>query len=60
VLGHPFLTSSFGHPVLPVLGEVPVASAMFFDLGVFMTVVGATLLALSAIGRLGPQRDDPA
>jgi hypothetical protein len=27
---------------------------MFFDLGVFMTVVGATLLALSAIGRLGP------
>ncbi len=50
--GHPFLTSSFVHPVLPLIGEVPIASAMFFDLGVFLTVVGATLLALSALGRV--------
>jgi multicomponent K+:H+ antiporter subunit A len=58
VVGHPFLTSTFAHPALPGVGELPVASAMFFDLGVFMSVVGSTLLALSAIGRLGPQRDD--
>ncbi|HWS12470.1 MAG TPA: monovalent cation/H+ antiporter subunit A [Rhodocyclaceae bacterium] len=57
-VGHPFLTSAFGHPVLPAVGEVPIASAMFFDLGVFMTVVGATLMALSAIGRLGPPVKD--
>jgi multicomponent K+:H+ antiporter subunit A len=50
--GYPFLTSSFVHPVLPLVGEVPIASAMFFDLGVFLTVVGATLLALSALGRV--------
>jgi multicomponent K+:H+ antiporter subunit A len=58
VVGHPFLTSTFAHPALPGVGELPVASATFFDLGVFMSVVGSTLLALSAIGRLGPQRDD--
>ncbi len=51
-LAHPFLTSSFWKPTLPVLGQVPITSAMFFDIGVFLTVVGATLLALSSLGRL--------
>jgi multicomponent K+:H+ antiporter subunit A len=51
-LGHPFLTSTFLHPVLPLVGEVPLASALFFDLGVFLTVAGSTMLALSSIGRL--------
>jgi multicomponent K+:H+ antiporter subunit A len=50
--GYPFLTSAFGHPVLPVIGEVPLASASLFDLGVFLTVVGATLLAVLAPGLL--------
>ncbi len=45
VLGYPFLTSTFAHPVLPVIGEVPLASAALFDLGVFMIVVAATMLA---------------
>jgi multicomponent K+:H+ antiporter subunit A len=47
--GYPFLTSHTAHFVLPVLGEVPVASALFFDLGVFTLVVGSTLLILTAI-----------
>jgi multicomponent K+:H+ antiporter subunit A len=50
VLGRPFLTSAFGHPVVPVLGELPLASASLFDLGVYVTVVGATLLMLSVLG----------
>ncbi len=50
VLGRPFLTSAFGHPVLPVLGEVPLATAALFDLGVYITVVGATMLTLSVLG----------
>jgi multicomponent K+:H+ antiporter subunit A len=50
--GYPFLTSSFVHPVLPVVGEVPIASAMFFDLGVFLTVVGSVMVSLSSIARL--------
>jgi hypothetical protein len=33
-----------------VLGEVPLASAALFDLGVYITVVGATLLTLSVLG----------
>jgi multicomponent K+:H+ antiporter subunit A len=55
-LGYPFLTSTFGHPVLPVVGEVPLASAALFDLGVFITVVGATLLALVVPALLGSER----
>jgi len=46
----PFLTSAHGHPVLPLLGEAPLASAAVFDLGVYMTVVGATMLMLSVLG----------
>jgi len=55
-LGYPFLTSTFGHPVWPVVGEVPLASAALFDLGVFVTVVGATLLALIVPALLGTER----
>ncbi len=49
IFGSAFLTSTFGHPTLPLIGEVPLASAAAFDLGVFLTVVGATLLTISAL-----------
>jgi len=48
--GRPFLTSAHGHPVVPVLGELPLATAALFDLGVYVTVVGSTLLMLSVLG----------
>ena len=51
--GAPFLTSAHGHPHVPVLGELPLASAMMFDLGVFMGVLGATMLALTALAQAG-------
>ena len=47
--GYPFLTSHTAHPVVPYLGEIPLASATFFDLGVFLLVVGATMLILTAL-----------
>jgi len=50
VLGRPFLTSAHGHPHVPLLGELPLASAALFDLGVYLTVVGATLLTISVLG----------
>ena len=56
VLGYPFLTSAFLHPVLPIVGEIPIASAAFFDLGVFMIVVAATMLATISPGLL-PESD---
>lgn len=54
VFGYPFLTSTFGYITWPVVGKFEVASAMVFDLGVYLTVIGATLLALVSIGRLSP------
>jgi multicomponent K+:H+ antiporter subunit A len=50
VFGRPFLTSAHGHPTVPVLGELPLATAALFDLGVYITVVGATMLMLSVLG----------
>jgi multicomponent K+:H+ antiporter subunit A len=50
LFGKPFLTSAHGHPSVPLLGELPLASAALFDLGVYITVVGATLLMLSVLG----------
>ena len=51
VLGRPFLTSAFGHPHVPLLGELPLATAALFDLGVYLTVVGSTLLTISVLGQ---------
>jgi multicomponent K+:H+ antiporter subunit A len=52
VFGHPFLTSTFGHLHWPVVGEFELASAMAFDLGVYLVVVGATLLILVYLGQM--------
>jgi multicomponent K+:H+ antiporter subunit A len=49
LLGYPFLTSHAGHVTLPVIGDVHVPSATFFDVGVFSTVLGSTLLILVAL-----------
>jgi len=49
LFGRPFMTSYFGYAELPWIGQVPTASALIFDIGVFMLVVGATLLMLVAL-----------
>jgi len=48
-LGYPFLTSHTAHVTLPLLGEIHVPSAFFFDVGVFLVVVGSTMLTLVAL-----------
>jgi multicomponent K+:H+ antiporter subunit A len=55
LFGAPFLTSAHGHPRLPLIGELPLASAMAFDLGIFLTVLGVVMLSLSTLGRLQPE-----
>ena len=50
--GDPFLTSSFGHFAVPLVGEFELATAMLFDLGVYLTVVGSALLILASLGKL--------
>jgi len=52
VAGLPFLTSGTRHPVVPLLGEIPLVSAMGFDLGVFIAVFGTTLLILTSLGQV--------
>ncbi|WP_417826614.1 monovalent cation/H+ antiporter subunit A [Thalassospira povalilytica] len=52
VAGLPFLTSGFTHVHLPIVGEFELASAMGFDLGVFLTVVGAVMLALAKLSQV--------
>jgi monovalent cation:proton antiporter len=49
LFGYPFLTSTFGHLHAPWLGEVELASAFFFDLGVYGVVVGGTLLMIMTL-----------
>jgi multicomponent K+:H+ antiporter subunit A len=48
----PFLTSAFGHFELPLVGEIELATAMLFDLGVYLTVVGVVMLILATLGLL--------
>ena len=44
------MTTHVWHFSVPVLGDVHLPSATFFDLGVFAVVVGAVLLLLTSLG----------
>ncbi|MFA9461878.1 monovalent cation/H+ antiporter subunit A [Thiohalorhabdus methylotrophus] len=57
VWGDPFLASAHGHFHLPVLGDIPWATTLLFDIGVYLTVVGAVTLILAELGRLGQKLD---
>jgi len=50
--GRPFLTSAYGYFKVWPLEKFELATAMAFDLGVFLTVVGAVLLALANLSRV--------
>jgi multicomponent K+:H+ antiporter subunit A len=59
LFGHPFLTSSFQYLDLPVLGRIPMASALAFDFGVFVLVVGASVLILTALAHQSIRKAAP-
>ncbi|MFX1824695.1 monovalent cation/H+ antiporter subunit A [Acinetobacter sp. AS5] len=46
----PFLTSAHIYVSPPMIGEMHLASAALFDVGVYVTVVGATMLMISVLG----------
>ncbi|ATJ81720.1 monovalent cation/H+ antiporter subunit A [Halomonas beimenensis] len=64
LFGHPYLTSAFGHFHLPLIGDLELATALIFDLGVYLAVVGATLMILANLGKVTtphrPAKDDVA
>ncbi|MNI16398.1 Na(+)/H(+) antiporter subunit B [compost metagenome] len=45
----PFLTQTFTYVNLPLLGKTELASAVIFDLGVYMTVIGTTMTIITSI-----------
>ncbi|WP_036956923.1 MULTISPECIES: monovalent cation/H+ antiporter subunit A [unclassified Pseudoalteromonas] len=48
----PFLTTWFDYFDIPFVGKTELASAIVFDLGVYLTVVGATLMILASLGNM--------
>ncbi len=56
LFGYPFLTSYSRYLELPLIGAVPLATAILFDLGVFSLVLGATVLMLIALAHQSTRR----
>lgn len=52
LFGYPFLTSSHTHFHVPGIGEIELATAMLFDLGVYLVVVSSTLLIIGKLGSI--------
>jgi len=50
VLGGAFLESTTWSVDLPVLGTVKTSSTLFFDIGVYLVVVGLVLMVLGVLG----------
>ncbi len=59
LFGYPFLTSAFTYVYPPVIDKFELASAMLFDLGIFLVVVATIVVALSELGMLS-RREKPA
>jgi len=51
VLGGDFLESGYVEAAVPLLGSVKVVSVLFFDIGVYLVVVGLVLALLVSLGR---------
>ncbi|OYW57773.1 MAG: monovalent cation/H+ antiporter subunit A [Rhodobacterales bacterium 12-65-15] len=58
--GLPFLTSGYDYFTIWPLDEFELATASIFDLGVFLCVLGAVLLALASLARLGLRTGEAA
>jgi multicomponent Na+:H+ antiporter subunit B len=48
-LGYSFFTHTFGYVHVPLLGDVELASASLFDLGVYVVVVGNVVTVIAAM-----------
>jgi multicomponent K+:H+ antiporter subunit A len=57
IFGRPIFTSWFDYLDWPLVGEFELTSAMAFDLGVALTVVGAVLLALKELSHVAQRAE---
>ncbi|KRG69580.1 monovalent cation/H+ antiporter subunit A [Pseudoxanthomonas dokdonensis] len=56
LMGYPFLTSGHLDLEVPWLGHLGLASAMGFDIGVYLVVFGGAMLILSMMGTVKPSK----
>ncbi|SIS37367.1 Na(+)/H(+) antiporter subunit B [Salimicrobium flavidum] len=49
LFGEPFLSQTFAYFQLPILGRTELATALLFDLGVYLTVIGVTMTIILSI-----------
>lgn len=59
LFGAPFLTSAFTYITLPPLETFELASALAFDLGIFLVVVATIVLILTELGMLSRRETVP-
>lgn len=58
VLGEPFLTSAILRWNAPLLGEIKLVTVLFFDIGVYVVVVGLVLALLTVLGGYSDAQSD--
>ncbi|MDD2700434.1 MAG: monovalent cation/H+ antiporter subunit A [Sideroxydans sp.] len=56
--GFPLLTTAHGHVTLPLIGDIELASALVFDLGVYLVVVSVVLMVLAELGKLSVHHEE--
>ncbi|WP_164668895.1 Na(+)/H(+) antiporter subunit B [Virgibacillus doumboii] len=49
LFGEPFLSHTYDYFHVPIFGELELATAMLFDMGVYFTVLGVTITIILAI-----------
>ncbi|UOR12608.1 Na(+)/H(+) antiporter subunit B [Halobacillus amylolyticus] len=47
--GEPFLSQTFAYFQLPILGRTELATALLFDLGVYLTVIGISMTIILTV-----------
>ncbi|MCM3766000.1 Na(+)/H(+) antiporter subunit B [Neobacillus niacini] len=50
LLDHPFLFQAFGYFKLPIFGKTELATAVLFDIGVALAVIGTSITIIMTIG----------
>ncbi|WP_078544272.1 Na(+)/H(+) antiporter subunit B [Litchfieldia alkalitelluris] len=50
IFGVPFLTHTYDYFDIPILGETGLATAVLFDIGVYLVVIGVTMTIIQTIG----------
>lgn len=53
LFGAPFLRQTFATVQLPLFGETEIATAVLFDVGVYLAVVGTTMTIITSISEDG-------